>query len=338
MNVADTIIPWIIVIALLYPIRRLEQVLHQHIFKVGWLFTKNMRRTTILYYVLFSPGVALNQFMVWLIAGLVNVRAESTIAWPEPQEIAELKLNFVKLPRNVHPVKLAFIGIAPMLTALIIIAFITNNILNGQAFVAILNGTAPVPSASVDDPLATVSAALRQLFAIPDLWLWLWLIIALANTMMPDSKTLRGWRPVLIAIVIAVVIFYALGVGDAIMTTLLGGSLANVLSGLGLTFGLIIAVDLFTIGVLGAVEAIFERITGDSATYQNGKLVAMRRDEVIKLREQQREKAEKQAKQESARPAPATSIYELHFPIPGAPGKLSTTQDDSPEPAEAEPV
>jgi hypothetical protein len=339
MNVIDLLIPWLLVIALLYPIRQLERVFHQHLFKVGWLFTKNWRRTTILYYSLFAPGVALNQFVYWLTAGILDVRAERALTWPETQEIAELRLNFVKLARGVGAIKVAIISIAPLCAAIIIIAIIAHSVLNVGEFVAILNGTA-LPTAAPGAPLTedlTLRIAFQHLFAIPDLWLWLYLIVTIANTMMPDAKSLRGWRPVLLVIGAAVIVLYALGVGDQVLIALFGGSLSQVLSGLGLTLGVIIVVDLVAIGVLGAIEAIYERITGDSATFQNGKLVALRREELLKQRQQQREKEAKQAKQEAARGS-LTSIYDLAFPLPPAPGKLTPSQDESPEPAEAEPV
>ena len=85
--------------------RRLERWLHQHMFKVGWLLTKNLQTTTILYYTFFLPGVVLHEFIYWLVAGILNVRAERAIAWPEAQAIAELKLNFIKLARNTSRIK-----------------------------------------------------------------------------------------------------------------------------------------------------------------------------------------------------------------------------------------
>jgi hypothetical protein len=64
--------------------------MHQHIFKVGWLVTKKLRTTTTLYYTIFLPGVFLHEIVLWFIAGILNVRAERAIAWPEQQAIGEL--------------------------------------------------------------------------------------------------------------------------------------------------------------------------------------------------------------------------------------------------------
>jgi hypothetical protein len=327
MTVFDLLVPWVLVLGLLYPMRRLERWLHQHIFKVGWLATKSFRRTTIIYYCLFLPGVALNQFIYWLTAGLINVRADSTIAWPETQEIGELQLNFVKLAKNTGQIRVAIISIAPMLIGIALITWIAASILNVSEFVALLE----LALANAETDLGErLSLAFEHLFAIPDLWLWLYLIFAIANTMFPDAKSLQGWRPILIVLAIVLVLVYALGIGDQIMFSLLGGSLSSVLSVLGLTFAVIIAVDLIWIGILGGIESLIERITGDSATFEKGKLVAVRRADLIKQREQQREKEEKAAKQGIGRAVGTPTVYRLHFPIPTGPTRVPAAQGESP--------
>jgi hypothetical protein len=99
------------------------------------------------------------------------------------------------------------------------------------------------------------------------------------------------------------------------------------LSRLALIFAVIIVIDLIVTGVLGTLEAIIERVTGHSATFQNGKLVALTKEDVQRLREQHRAKQEKEReRQRQAAKAPRTpagppSFYKLPLPIPGAPGK-----------------
>ena len=69
--------------------RQIERWLHQHIFKVGWLLTNNFQTTTVLYYILFLPGILLHECSLWLAAGILNVRAERAIEFPAEQEIGE---------------------------------------------------------------------------------------------------------------------------------------------------------------------------------------------------------------------------------------------------------
>jgi hypothetical protein len=296
--------------------RRLERWLHQHIFKVGWLLTRKMQTTTILYYTFFLPGVVLNEVVYWLVAGIINVRAERAIAWPEAQAIAELKLNFIRLAKNTSRVKVAIISIAPLLSGLALIYIISNNVLNLNLVLAVGSG------GTLDDYLA----ALRLLLGTPDVWLWVYLMFTIANTMFPNRDVFKGWRPVVMALAVAVVALYVVGVGQQLFLQNLALPITDGLSRLALIFVVIIVIDLIVTGVLGTIEANIERITGYSATFEKGKLVALTKEDVQRLREQQRAKREKE-RQAAKAPKPARSqsgppsIYKLPLPIPGAPGK-----------------
>ncbi len=302
---------------LLYAVRRLEHWLHQHIFKVGWLLTRRMQTTTILYYTFFLPGVALHELILWLVAGILNVRAERAFAWPEATAIAELKLNFIRLAKTAGRVRVVIISLAPLVGGLAILWLISGSILNLNLVIAV--GRA----GSFDD----LTAAARLLLATPDVWLWIYLMFTIANTMFPNRDVLRGWRPALIVFGVLVVTLYAIGIGQQLFLENLALPITSGLSSLALIFAVIIVIDLLVTGVLGLLEAIIERITGHSATFQNGKLVALTKEDVQRLREQQRAKQEKEReRQRQAAKAPraqggAPSIYKLALPIPGAPGK-----------------
>ncbi len=182
-----------------------------------------------------------------------------------------------------------------------------------------------------------VGAALALLISTPDIWLWVYLIFAIASTMMPDREALKGWRPILIGVGILIVVLYALGVAQEVFLDRLATPITEGLNRLALTFAVVIAIDLLVTGVLGTIEAIIERITGDSATFQNGKLVAITREEMLRQREQQHAKQERQRQQAQTRaPAGTPSIYKLPLPIPEAPGRdLAETVVVSREPQSA---
>ncbi len=304
--------------ALLYVVRRLERWLHQHIFKVGWLLTKNLRTTTVLYYTFFLPGVVVNQLVYWMAAGILNVRAERAIAWPESQSIAELDLSFIKLSRNTGPIKIAIISLVPLLAGLGLIWLIATNVLDLSGVIALIQRGA--------DPGLIVS----MLINTPDIWIWVYLMFTIANTMFPDREALRGWRPILIGGAVVIVLLYVFGVAQTMFLNNLATPITDGLNILTLIFTIVIAIDLLVTGVLGGMESIIERITKNSATFQNGKLIAITREEMLKLRHAKQQ----QAKQPKTRaPAGHPSIYKLALPIPGAPGKdisepIIVTRDD----------
>ena len=310
----EQVLPWLLAVGLLYPMRRLERWLHQHIFKVGWLLTKNLQTTTILYYTIFLPGVFLHELVYWLVAGIVNVRAERAIRWPEAQAIAELKLKFIQLSKNAGVVRTAVISLSPLIGGIFVIWLIANNILHIPEVLA-------AAQASGDG----LRAIFSRLAAIPDVWLWIYVSFTISNTMMPDWSAVKGLRPLAIGIVVVIAIAVLLGVADDLIAALSTGGAAQGINTLVLIFGFVIAVDLIFTGVLGLIESIIERITGDSATYQNGKLVAMRREEILQQRAQQRARQQqKQTATQRKGPSGPPSIYKLPLPIPGAPGKEAT--------------
>ncbi len=315
--------------------RRLERWLHQHIFKVGWLATHNLRTTTVLYYVFFLPGVFLHELMVWLVAGILNVRADRAIAWPEAQAIAELKLNFIKLGKDTSRIRLAIIGLAPLVGGLVVIWLITTSVLNLDLVIGLLR------AGSWD----AIGSAVNVLLLTPDVWLWVYLMFTVANTMMPERGSLQGWRPYVIGLSVLLALLYLVGVGQQVFLENLAQPISDSLSRLALIFLVIIVIDLIVTGVLGLLEAVIERLTKNSATFQNGKLVAVTREEMLRqrqARQQARAKTQRPrtkaaaAQAQTARGAvPAAgppSFYRLSLPIPAAPGKeaepITVRRDD----------
>jgi hypothetical protein len=302
-------------------LRRLERWLHQHIFKVGWLLTKDFQTTTILYYTFFLPGVALHELSYWMVAGILDIRAERTIQWPEKQEIAELRLNFIKLAKNVSPFKLAIITLAPLTSGIVTIWFIANNIIPLNEFLTRIS----------TGKLTDVTGGIGFLTAAPDFWLWIYLAFTISNTMMPNFKDLRGLRIIFVILLAIGVGFFALGVGSEVVVTTLVGPVADALYVLASTFAIIIAIDILATAILGTIEAVIERITGNSATFENGKLIAMTRQELAEYKKKQSARAMQPARRAAATPAETgmPSIYKLPLPIPGPPGKEAITQSET---------
>ncbi|MDX2162551.1 MAG: hypothetical protein SF162_14605 [bacterium] len=306
---------------LLIPLRSLEGWLHQHIFKVGWLLTKNLHTTTILYYTFFLPGVVLHEVIVWLMAGVLNIRATGELSFPDKQEIAELKLTFVKYDtRRIGTFRLFLINLMPLIGGIAFIWFVVNQPLQTDLLIRFLNG----------DPAVDPGQAISRLIASPDVWLWLYLMFTVSATMTPDPAYLRGWRLLLPPLALIILVLIGLGVVNTVLTNLLISIApgASLLTGV---FAASIAVNLFMTAVLGGIESVIERVTGDSATFEKGKLVAMRREEILRMRAEQAEKARKAAQRQQQAAARASagppSIYRLPLPIPPAPDKDTILAD-----------
>jgi hypothetical protein len=326
--------PWLLLAGLFYTLRRLEVWLHQHIFKVGWLVTKQYQTTTILYYAFFLPGILLNQIVYWSTAGFLNVHAERSIVWPEKQEIGELKLSFVRLTKNVSTFRLTIIASTPLIVGLLVVWHIAVNVLSIPVHLASFQSGA----------YGDLTSGLARLTSAPDFWLWLYLAFTISNTMMPNFALLRGWRVVIVATGVIVVVLFLVGVGNQVILTNLQVPVSNALSGLSTLFAIIIGIDLFFLAVLGTVEAVIERITGNSATFENGKMITLSRAELQERRIQAQVAAKRASTAEKHPQISATSsVYQLPFPIPEPPGREAVTRtpnivitnDDTPDAAPA---
>gem|GEM_PF-409222 len=320
-------------------LRRIERWLHQHVFKVGWLSTHNYQTTTILYYTFFMPGVILHEVVYYLMAGIVNVKAEHQIKWPDEQEIGELKLNFVKLAPRTSKFRKAIITSTPLLVGLICVWAISYYIFDITAVVDRMSS----------GELGDVGAGINLLLNAPLFWLWIYVIFTIANTMFPTvPKDLQGWRSVLIGLGVVAAALFLVGVGGELFEAL-QTPLSTIITVLSQTFVLIILIDLFMVLILGLIEYTIERITGHSATFRGNRMYTMTREEAIEQREQEREKERKRLEREQRRKESITaapiSIYSVAFVIPGAPGEEPITQleplpevEDAPveEPAEEE--
>jgi hypothetical protein len=306
--------PAILTILLFNVLQRMEDWLHQHVFKVGWLVTKNFQTTTILYYTFFLPGVVLYELVRYLVAGALDVRAERAIAFPESQDIAELKLNFIKLNRKAPPWKVFIIQAAPPIVGLLLIYFIAVNVFDVTAiFATLAPGT-----------LDAVVATFTRLITIPDFWIWAYLVFTISGVTIPNWIVITGWRSIFLTTAGVAGLLFLIGVGENVSAAITP-SIYNGLISLSLVFGLMMALNGIGTALLSAVENTIERVTGDSATFRNGKLVALRRSEIRAMRQQEREKTVKAQQLKRANPKPALpagppSIYRMPLAIPGPPG------------------
>lgn len=298
----------VIVVGMFSLLRQMERWLHQHIFKVGWLITKNYQTTTVLYYTFFLPGVVLHELVYWLAAGVLNLRADRAITFPEKQEIGELRLNFIRLSKKATPLQTAIISLAPPLVGLLVIWWIASNIFDFQAVLATMSS----------GELDAVAAGLRQLVAVQDFSLWFYFAFTISNTMMPMRGALQGLRPVLSALGIGAVVLLIAGLADDIGAAVID-PLTEGLNGLSTILLVIILVDVVGIAVLALIENSIEWVTGDSVTFKNGKMVGIRRSELLEQRKAEREKAlrqQKAARQPAALPAGPPTVYRMALPVP----------------------
>ncbi|MCY4069948.1 MAG: hypothetical protein OXG60_01480 [Chloroflexi bacterium] len=287
--------------------------MHQHIFKVGWLLTHNRKTTVVFYYTAFLPGIVLHELCRWLTAGILNVRATRSAQLPEHDEIGELQLNLVQISPNARAHKQMIIEGAPVIVAFASLWLIATDVLDLESSLRIATG------GSVADIGRAIGSLVRQ----PDFWLWFYLMFTIANTMLPPfSKELRNRRRLTSLLILTGA--FAIGLGSNIQgMAILGSKLRGLLSSLSFILFATSIINFVMVLALGLIEAIIERVTGHSATFDDGKMITRTRQQALTEHEdRERECGSRRARRDASKlERPIRSIYALPLPIPGPPGK-----------------
>ncbi|MCY4018403.1 MAG: hypothetical protein OXG39_03260 [Chloroflexi bacterium] len=287
--------------------------MHQHIFKVGWLLTHNRNTTVVFYYTAFLPGVVLHELCRWLTAGILNVRATRSAQLPEHDEIGELQLSLVQISPNARAHKQMIIEGTPVIVAFASLWLIATDVLDLESSLRIATG------GSVADIGRAIGSLVRQ----PDFWLWFYLMFTIANTMLPPiSKELRNRRRMISALILTGA--FAIGLGSNIEgMAILGSNVRRLLSSLSFILFATSIINVVMVLALGLLEAIIERVTGHSATFDDGKMITRTRQQALAERgDRERKRRSRRTRRAASKPQrPIRSIYALPLPIPGPPGK-----------------
>lgn len=306
MDLSSLLTPWIALAAVLIPLAYAERWIHSHLYGVGWLLTNEPRSATVLYYVILFPGVFVHEFVQWLVAGALNVETQRVMVWPEAQEDGTLRLDFVQV-KNAGRFTMAIIGAAPLIVGLGLILFISNRILDFDAFLVALQ----------TGDITVIGPAARELASKPDFYLWLYLMFALANAMLPTPEERSGWIIVLGLFAGVLAFLVIIGVGDVLIETFTG-PVAHGVNLLTTAFGTILALQLGAILIIGFFEEILERITKRKFDYSTPEPEPFVREPGSNL--------------PLAPGEPPPSIYNLPLPLP-EPGILAELEARRRQPA-----
>ncbi|MFQ3646811.1 MAG: hypothetical protein SNJ80_07760, partial [Anaerolinea sp.] len=299
--------------------RQMERWLHQHIFKLGWLLTRNSRVTTVLYYTLFFPGILLHEVVSWLVAGMLNVHATQSIQWPQSQEVGELRLNFVRINPNIPAWKRFVIALSPLVVGMLLTWHIAENVFQLEVIFAMMS----------TGSLVDVGAAFERLLATPDFWLWFYLLFTVSNTMFASTeRSISNARSLLSAVMVIVAAIILVGATSATFSYV-SSPFESALSVLSELLVLLIAVNFVATIFLGTIESAIERFSDHSVTFRGGRMEMVTRQQLIDEREKERARAQRRAARAAApsKTGPViTSVYKLAFPIPGGPTRETGEQ------------
>jgi hypothetical protein len=211
---------------------------------------QNNKVATLIFALIFLPGVVLHEFSHWLAAKLLFVKTHRISLLPEWVEGGVLRFGFVELSKTDR-IRSALIGLAPIFTGVMVILFIASNHLHLEIFLEGIQAR----------NLERLGEGIRAFLSTQDVFLWCYFLLTVSNTMLPSPSDRKAWLPAGIAFLILYVVVILIALGSPTSTFLVefAEEIANTLSR---AFGLAVALNLILILPLWGLNWGFRKIIG----------------------------------------------------------------------------
>jgi len=234
------------ILALVY----LRDTLNRYIFQSLVCLIQNNKVATLIFALIFLPGVVLHEFSHWLAAKLLFVKTHRISLLPEWVEGGVLRFGFVELSKTDR-IRSALIGLAPIFTGVMVILFIAFNHLHLEIFLEGIQAR----------NLERLGEGIRAFLSTQDVFLWCYFLLTVSNTMLPSPSDRKAWLPAGIAFLILYVVVILIALGSPTSTFLVefAEEIANTLSR---AFGLAVALNLILILPLWGLNWGFRKIIG----------------------------------------------------------------------------
>ena len=232
------------------PLLFLQPRLHREIQAVFLLLTRRVDLASMLFSIVFFPGVLIHEGSHYWTAKLLGVETRGFSVIPENIEDGKLIMGYVEIAKT-DPLRESLIGIAPLLLGGAFVAYAGLEQLElNQIWVAMAAG----------NPVGFFSA-LASLPNHPDFWLWLYLTLAVSSTMLPSASDRQSFLP--LGIILAVLLGLSLwaGAGGWLAETLWPPIDASMRSA-AVVFGIAVLVHLILYPIASLTRQALSSLTG----------------------------------------------------------------------------
>lgn len=206
-----------------------QRRLHFEMQAVILLLTRRQELALGIFSLLFFPGVLLHELSHFIMARLLGVKTVRFSLLPQVLPGGKLRLGYVET-RKTDFVRDALIGLAPLLTGGLVIAWLGISKLN----------LPPLAQMAFSGQWDALFVALGQIPQQPDFWLWFYLAFTISSTMLPSASDRQAWLPMILLVLGLLGLVILAGAGQWMLDHLAPG-LTSLLS----TLVLIFAVSLF---------------------------------------------------------------------------------------------
>lgn len=248
MNAPFNGIAWLSL--LLFGLAVLQRRVHFEFQAIFLLLTKRIDLSILLFSIVFLPGVLLHEISHYLTAKLLRVPTGRFSVLPRPLPEGKLQLGYVETYKT-DVFRDALIGIAPLLTGMIVIALIS------YFQFEIIPSTDSIKIASTNINMDTFFRVYSQ----SDFWLWFYFIFVISSTMYPSASDRRSWLPMFILLFVILLFSILLGAGPWMINVLIPG-FNQLLLGLSIILGISALIHVVLLIPSWLIRIIITRVTG----------------------------------------------------------------------------
>ncbi|HPH94441.1 MAG TPA: hypothetical protein PKW33_01110 [Anaerolineaceae bacterium] len=235
---------------MLGPFLFLQRRVHHEIQAVFWLTFRHAEVAMILFAVLFFPGVFLHEASHFLAAKILRVRTGRVSLLPRVLPKGKLQLGFVEI-YPTDGIREALIGLAPLLTGGLLVAWIGMDALALQ----------PLGAVIFEGKLDLIAPTLAQTVMQPDFGIWFYLAFAISSSMLPSESDRRTWLPMVIFIGLMAGLVLLAGAGPWLMENL-GPVVNEMLRSAALVFAISLLMHVVIWAPVVLVRKLLNRVTG----------------------------------------------------------------------------
>jgi hypothetical protein len=251
----NLLLAWLWLFVTLPPLLLLERWVHRHMQGIGLLITRDPDLATLVYSMVFFPGVALHESSHWITAKLLGVQTGRFSLWPRRQPDGTLRLGFVETVK-IDFLREAMIGVAPLVAGSLVVVLIGYSRL----------GVGPLGAAIASGDVADISQKFIASLQTADALIWLYLLFVVSNSMMPSASDRRAWMPMVILVGLIGIGLYYVGAVPVVMQSV-GEPVAAGVRAVASAFSITIGVNLLIIPLIWGVEKLLVRLTGLQVNY-----------------------------------------------------------------------
>ena len=241
---ADGLISFIV---LLLPLVIIQRLLHRELQLILFSITRNPNLALGLFSLIFLPGILLHELSHLVMAKLLGVRTGNFSITPRILADGRLQLGYVETEKS-DAFRDSLIGLAPMLTGGLIVAYIAVVKLNFSGLWDYLQSWELLP----------LWQEFLSLSKLPDFPIWFYLALVVSSTMLPSSSDRHSFIPLFLYAGLMVLLALLFGLASVLQGLL--QPLNNFLNAVALVFGFSLAMHLLLLIPALGLHAVLERI------------------------------------------------------------------------------